>query len=175
MKFIREWWWLPLCLLLAPSFVIFVIFGNRLQGYPKPPDWAPNGDPLLSMSHNDALICWGNSQAYPTVDQFELVVTWMPGAAGDHVFLYPSQRGECGILPVSDFGLNPVSVLVRQVVNAEWHRYQVTSWSPTHRGEPDPPFDWSTTTMTEDSSGWRMVFVPTSSNQPRPVVEIRAE
>lgn len=171
MSFLKAFWWVP-CLLLA--FLFILMLGAHLQvKAKKPPDWSPAGDPLDSLSQHDAMVCWPSNDSMP--GQVKLLVRWMPGAGGDHVSLYPSQRGECGVLPLLMLDLNPVMVQVSQLSNQEHHHSLVTTWSPTHKPEPDPPYSWSTTEMSEDSGSWWMTFTFSSSNRSRPVVEIRVE
>lgn len=167
MKSIWWWWWTPI------SLVGLFIIGILMTGWwtelveVNVPTWSPNSDPVESMSHGDGLVCWKNSQAHPPVNGFGLTVNWMPGASGDHLFLFPSSRGECGILKLSLYGLNPVSIQLTPHIHGERRLYQVSTWSTAGT--------WVTTDMTEEGGNWVANFNFTDHDHQRPVITVLVE
>lgn len=157
MSFIKNWWFVPVGLLLFFGLLMIGEWWQEREEGPKAPEWSPNGDPLVGMDHHNLLVCATRlPDALEPDIPTQLLVSFMGGmGGGQQLKLYPSQRGLCGVLDLRHFGTIPVQVMLNPVGKYDqFLGFTATYWEPTRRPEPDPPYAWATAALTEREERW---------------------
>lgn len=179
MSFIKNWWYVPVGLVLFFGVLMAGAWMQEREEGPKHgPEWSPNGDPLVGMDHHNLLICAARQTSAPEPNiPTHLLVSFLGGMGGrQQLKLYPSQRGLCGVLELTHFGTVPVQVMVNPVGEYDqFLGFTATYWEPTRRPEPDPPYAWATAALTEREERWWIQANFRSASEPVTTITLGVE
>lgn len=177
MSFIKRWAFVPLGLGLFVAFIMFAGWFSEHHEAKSRPSWFPNGDPLIGLNHHNVLICaLFSSETHPRDTPLKAVVHFMGGGGGQQLKLYPSMRGVCSELDLTQFGWTPVMVMILPEGKVDdYTGFTATYWEPTNKPDPAPAYDWATVALTEREERWWIQFTFRSASNPMTTVTVGVE
>lgn len=177
MRLLRRWGFVPVCLVLFFGGLMCAAWLQERAEAKSRPSWSPNGDPLTDMNHHNVLICaLFSSQDKPPDTPLKAVATFMGGGGGgQQLRLYPSTRGVCGELNLTQFETVPVMVMILPEGIENYTGFTATYWEPTNQPEPAEPYAWVTAALTERMERWWIQFTFRSVNGPITSVTVGVE